>query len=310
MVDDTEPASAADWLSACRRATEAIAAMLEERGTTAQRVGETGTIGHGGDRTLEIDAEAEEIVFVELDAIRRQGHRFSAISEERGAVDFGVRDASGDGGPGGSGGPSAASGVPGGSARSPLVVIDPIDGSLNAKRGFPHHALAVAVAHGTTMADVVFAYVYEFGTHEEWRAQLGEGAYLNDVLLDPTLGERRSYDGRLEMIGIESVDPRHLQGAVDALHDRAYRLRALGAVAPALCQVAAARLDGVLTLRRCRAVDAAAAQLIVREGGGCVSFPAFTEPLAAPLDVTPHSQVIAARRPETLLELEAACRLP
>jgi myo-inositol-1(or 4)-monophosphatase len=262
--------------------------MLAERHTIAERVMETGTIGGGGDRTLEIDAAAEAIVFEELALIHDQGHRFSAISEERGAVDFGASE-DGD--------------------HDVLVVIDPIDGSLNAKRGLAHHALAIAVADGSTMADVKFGYVYEFGTGDEWRAELGAGAFLNDRALDPTLGERRSRDGRLEVLGIESVDPRNLQGAVDALVERAYRLRALGALAPALCQVAAARLDGLISLRRCRAVDVAAAQLIVREAGGHVSFPDAPEHLIAPLDLEPHSQVLAARTSETLEELEGACRL-
>ena len=43
------------------------------------------------------------------------------------------------------------------------MIIDPIDGSLNAKRGIPHHALSIAVADGPTMADVVFGFVYDFG---------------------------------------------------------------------------------------------------------------------------------------------------
>jgi myo-inositol-1(or 4)-monophosphatase len=287
-MDDTEPASAADWLSVCRRSSERIASMLAVRPTTAERVLETGTIGGGGDRTLEIDAAAETIVFEELARIHDQGYRFNAISEERGAVDF--------------------SG-PGRGGSELLVVIDPIDGSLNAKRGLAYHALAIAVASGSTMADVQFGYVYEFGTGDEWCAELGAGAFLNDRPLDPTLGERRSRDGRLELLGIESVDPRHLQGAVDALVERAYRLRALGALAPALCQVAAARLDGLVSLRRCRAVDVAAAQLIVREAGGHVSFPEAPEHLRAPLDLEPHSQVLAARTSSTLRELEAACRL-
>ena len=51
------------------------------------------------------------------------------------------------------------------------------------------------------------------------------------------------------------------------------------------------------SLKRCRAVDAAAAQLIVREAGGLVAFIAFDDPLAAPLDLEPHSPVIAARTP-------------
>jgi myo-inositol-1(or 4)-monophosphatase len=61
------------------------------------------------------------------------------------------------------------------------------------------------------------------------------------------------------------------------------------------------------SLKRCRAVDAAAAQLIVREAGGLVSFVAYDDPLAAPLDLVPHSPVIAAR---TEAGLAAAATLP
>ena len=87
------------------------------------------------------------------------------------------------------------------------MVVDPIDGSLNAKRGLPHHALSIAVAAGETMADVVFGYVYDFGPREEWWARMREGAWLNGELLDRELGERRAPDGRLEVLGIESADP-------------------------------------------------------------------------------------------------------
>ena len=43
------------------------------------------------------------------------------------------------------------------------VVVDPIDGSVNAKRGIPFFALSLAVASGPTMGDVTFGYVYDFG---------------------------------------------------------------------------------------------------------------------------------------------------
>jgi myo-inositol-1(or 4)-monophosphatase len=79
----------------------------------------------------------------------------------------------------------------------------------------------------------------------------------------------------------------------------------LGTIAVSLCQVAATRVDGMVTLWRCRAVDAAAAQLIVRESGGMVAFPAFDDPLAAPLDLVPHSPVVAARTQRALSELAA-----
>jgi myo-inositol-1(or 4)-monophosphatase len=70
-----------------------------------------------------------------------------------------------------------------------------------------------------------------------------------------------------------------------------------------LCQVAAARFDGMVTLRNCRAVDAAAAQLIVREAGGQVAFTACGSPLGAPLDLAPRSPVVAARTAEGLAQL-------
>jgi myo-inositol-1(or 4)-monophosphatase len=280
-MGDLGSVTQAEWLSACRRASDAIGTMLAERGTTAERAVETGTTGSGGDHTLEIDEASEAIVFDELERFHAQGHRFRALSEERGAVDFG-------------------------DARI-LVVIDPIDGSLNAKRGLAHHALSLAVATGETMADVGFGFVRDFGTGEEWWAASGEGAFLNDRRLDPTISERHGPDGRIEVVGIESADPRWLKDSIDLLVERAYRLRALGAIAPSLCQVAGGRFDGLISLRGCRAVDAAAAQLIVREAGGLVSFPKFEQRLAAPLDLVPHSPVVAARTPTSLADLEAVC---
>ena len=81
----------------------------------------------------------------------------------------------------------------------------------------------------------------------------------------------------------------------------AYRLRALGAIASSLCQVAAARFDGMVSLRRCRGVDAAAGQLIVREAGGARQLPGLRRPARRRRSTpTPHSPVVAARTLETL----------
>jgi myo-inositol-1(or 4)-monophosphatase len=38
------------------------------------------------------------------------------------------------------------------------VVVDPIDGSVNAKRGIPFFSFSLAVAEGSSMADVTFGY--------------------------------------------------------------------------------------------------------------------------------------------------------
>jgi myo-inositol-1(or 4)-monophosphatase len=277
-MTSTRSALDADWLAVCRRAVTGLELMLADVPTTKERALETGTRGSGGDRTLEIDQSAEQLVFDQLDALREEGYCFLAVSEERGEIDFGdpgVR-----------------------------VIIDPIDGSLNAKRRVPSYALSIAVADGETMADVAFAFVHDFGPSEQWWAWRGRGAWLDGARLDPTLPERRGRDGRLEVLGIESADPRWIQASIDALVDSAYRLRALGTIASSLCQVAAARFDGMVSLRRSRGVDAAAGQLIVREAGGHVSFPWCNQPLGAPLTPAPASPVIAARSAETLAMLE------
>jgi myo-inositol-1(or 4)-monophosphatase len=273
----------ADWLSACRRATDGLREMLASRPSTLERALEVGTRGQGGDRTLLIDDAAESIVLAQLEGLRAQGYRFRALSEELGEVDYGGDDV--------------------------LVVIDPIDGSLNAKRGLPHHALSLAVASGSTMADVEFGYVYDFGPAEEWWAVRGGGAWLNGVRLDPELAERRTGEGKLEVLGIESANPRWVALSIDSLVAAAYRLRALGTIASSLCQVAGGRFDGMVSLRRCRSVDAAAGQLIVREAGGLVSFIGCGDGLAAPLDLVPHAPVAAARSAQTLRELEQIPRV-
>ncbi|HEY3945523.1 MAG TPA: inositol monophosphatase family protein [Solirubrobacteraceae bacterium] len=277
-MTSTRSALDVDWLGICRRAVKGLERVLAESPSTEERARETGARGSGGDRTLEIDRSAESVVVAELDALHEQGYGFLACSEERGAIDYGddrVR-----------------------------VILDPIDGSLNAKRGIPHHALSIAVAEGETMADVEFAFVHDFGTREEWWARRGDGAWLGGERLDPALAERRTRDGKLEVVGIESADPRWLQGSLNQLIDCTYRLRAFGSIAVALCHVASARFDGMVSLRRSRGVDAAAGQLIVREAGGIVSFPGSAAPLAAPLDASPHAPVVAARSLQGLHQLE------
>src|SRR6266542_6167205 len=113
----------ADWLAACRRMVASQRELFEERRGIAARTVYSG-VGEGGDRALAIDRQCEDIVFAELDAIHAEGHAFTAISEERGEVAFGD------------------------SASDLFVVVDPLDGSLNARRTIPSHALSVAIATG------------------------------------------------------------------------------------------------------------------------------------------------------------------
>src|SRR5262249_39413681 len=159
-MTSTRTALDADWLGASRRAVKGLEELLAATPRTEDRVRETGKRGSGGDRTLVIDRAAEDVVIAQLDAISAEGYRFCAISEERGQVDYGD--------------------------PAVRVIIDPIDGSLNAKRGASHFALSIAVADGGTAADVAFAFVHDFGAREQWWADRGQGAFLNGERLDPS----------------------------------------------------------------------------------------------------------------------------
>ncbi len=252
----------ADWLGICRRVVVAQEAIFAAAASSAERTVYEG-VGEGGDRTLAIDRRCEDVVFAELDALAAGGASFLAVSEERGEVAFGA----------------------GGEAR---VVIDPIDGSLNARRTIPSHSLSIALASGPTMADVEFGFVHDFGAGEEFAARRGRGA---------TIGERRARVAeaaeKLEIVGLESAEPRWALPALEALSDRAYRLRVVGSIAITAAYVAAGRFDAMLSLRPCRSVDAAAAQLIVREAGGVAAFGdlALDE---APLDLDVRYPIAAA----------------
>jgi myo-inositol-1(or 4)-monophosphatase len=230
----------ADWLGACRRMVAAQRDLFEAEPSVAARTVYEG-VGEGGDRSLAIDRRSEEIVFAELEALHDRGHDFVAISEERGEVAFG--------------------------SSAYRVVIDPIDGSLNARRTVPSFALSVAIASGPSMADVEIGYVYDFGAEEEFWGRRGRGAELNGRELR---AEGPGYG--LELVGLEASKPELILPVVDALAGKAFRLRAVGSVAISVCYVAAGRFDAMLTARPCRSVDAAAAQLIAREAGASVRF--------------------------------------
>ena len=274
----------ADWTAICRRIVAAQRRIFAEVVSSEERTVYEG-VGEGGDRTLVIDRRCEDEVFAELEKLAAAGASFVAVSEERGEVVFGA----------------------GGAAR---VVIDPIDGSLNARRTIPSHSLSVAVADGDSMADVRFGFVHDFGADEEFVATLGGGAEVTRIGSDgvpaaAATARVAASNGRLEVVGLESAEPDWTVPALRSLAGNAYRLRVVGSIAITSAYVAAGRFDAFLSLRPCRSVDAAAAQLIVREAGGVVGFD--DGPLeAAPLDLAARYHMAAGRDEAALAAVRAA----
>ena len=259
------------WLETCRACVADVRGVLAELPTRVEREPVV-SAGKGGDDTTAIDAAVERVVIERLD---RTLADFTLVSEEIGEVVKG--------------------------SGAPLLVLDPVDGSLNAKRGLPHFALSLAVAEGATMDDVHFGYVYDFGTGEEWTAGRGEGAWLDGE----RLGAVRPKE-RIEILSFEATLTSTIAEHAANVVGLAYRLRIFGSLAIALCNLAAGRLDAVCSLKAARSVDIAAAQLLVREVGLAIELfeqPPFGE---APLDLGARSRVAAAGTPELVEELAAA----
>ncbi len=257
-----------EWLEICRASVEDVQRVLGELPTRAEREPVVGQ-GLGGDETTAIDKAAEDAILARFRAI----DGITIVSEEAGRL--------GDG--------------------STIVVIDPIDGSLNAKRGIPFFSVSIAVAGGPTMGDVHFGYVYDFGTGEEWVAKRGEGATLN--------GERLTVRPKdtIEILSFEATLTSLIARDAPKIAELAYRLRIMGSLALSLCHLAAGRVDAVCSLKGARAVDIAAAQLLVREAGLTIEL--FDDPRSfgeAELDLEGRSRVAAAGTVELCRQLADA----
>jgi myo-inositol-1(or 4)-monophosphatase len=264
-----------DWLETCRLCVEDITGVLERLPTRVEREPVL-SLGVGGDDTTAIDQAAEDAAVARLTAL---GEDFVLVSEELGERTFGA----------------------GGPLR---VVVDPIDGSVNAKRGIPFFSFSLAVAGGPAMGDVWFGYVYDFGTGEEWTAERGVGGFVNGERLG-TIGPKDT----LEILSFEGTTTPAIAERIEDVVGLAGRVRVMGSLALSLCHLAAGRVDGVVCLKPARSVDIAAAQLLVRECGLAIEL--FEDPPfdAAPLDLGARSRLAAAATPELVAQLAAALQV-
>jgi myo-inositol-1(or 4)-monophosphatase len=261
-----------DWLAFSRDCTRGVEEALRSLPSRREREPVTGD-GEGGDQTTAIDAAAEAAVVTRLESL---GVDAVLVSEELGVRSIGA----------------------GGALH---VVVDPIDGSVNCKRGIPYFALSIAVADGDTVDDVRFAYVADLATGEEWTAERGVGAFLGGAPLVELP------KGRVEILAFEGTTTSSIAARAGAMVGVADRLRVMGSLALSLCHLAAGRVDAVCSLKPARSIDIAAAQLLVRERGLAIELFEDDRPFGrAPLDLAQRSRLVAAATPGLCAQVAAA----
>jgi myo-inositol-1(or 4)-monophosphatase len=257
--------------------------------------------GAGGDRTLELDRACEAAI---LQVLQEEApFPYSLLSEE--------------------------AGVSGSSDAPWRVVVDPLDGSLNAKRGLEPFAASIGVAKGDTLGDVRIAYIEDYTRPRVFSAVRGAGlspamglAEAGSTATAAAPGEAvragaaeapgqaargsfggcRHADDLVEIVLFEAGRPdRHhfryhdlsAMGAVGCSRDM--RLRQIGSLALSLCYVATGIADMLVAAVRSRSVDLAAGLLILREAGGGAVALTGQDIFQQPLDLERRSPFVAWR---------------
>ena len=225
-----------DWLDLFQRIGGGVRrAVLPIAGTEAGRV--QFEVGAGGDTTLELDRAAEAAVFAELEALAERGERFSVLSEEVGLRSFG--------------------------APYPLVLVDPVDGSLNAKQGVPLFGVMLAALDGPAIHDTFAGYVLNLNNGEAWTAIRKEGAWREGM---PLVVMPPEDPKRIQILGLEST-PRAIALA-RPLVERSNKIRILGSMALSIAHTASGGFDVFCAPIPARVFDMAASLLLLAEAGG------------------------------------------
>ena len=192
-------------------------------------------MGASGSPTSKIDKFAEDAVLEFLDG---QNIKLSVLSEEAGFVDRGYDD---------------------------VLVLDPIDGTLNCVRGIPFFSVSMAVGK-KSMLGCEYALVRNLASGDIYYARRGGGAEMNGHRIAVS-----KYSRDASIFSMFMGPDAHPDTNKVRMHTS--RVRSLGCASLEMCLVA--RGDTQAHYMNCtnfdhmiRVVDIAASSLILREAGG------------------------------------------
>ncbi len=197
------------------------------------------------DFVSEVDHLAEQEI---INIIHRAYPSHSILAEESGAS-----DSSGDSG-----------------GDEYQWIIDPLDGTTNFLRGFPHYAVSIALRHQQRLEVAV---IYDPFKDELYCAGRGNGATLNDRKI--RVSKVSSYTGSLLGTGFPFRENQNIDVYLASLRELMLHtsgIRRAGSAALDLAYVAAGRLDGFWEFGL-HTWDIAAGCLLIQEAGGLVGDP-------------------------------------
>lgn len=266
MTPSATERSPADWLAVFRDLADAVEGAVGPHlgDRRAEGLGE----GAGGDVSFPVDRVAEEAAM----AVLAKVGDLRLVTEETGVHDIGEPRAT--------------------------VVLDPVDGSHNARTGIPFHAVSAALCPlDARLGTVEAALVRNLATGQTYEAEKGGGARLDGEPCRPSdVTERWTCGFELWSPDEEHGSPdRAFWDRVVHVMERARRVRGLGSLALDLALVASGSLDVFVDVRGfARTLDTSAGYLLVKEAGGVVTDDRGRSLDDAPLDLTTTRRLVAA----------------
>lgn len=192
-----------------------------------------------GDFVSKADKAAERLIHTELSKARP---KFSFLMKERGEIR--------------------------GEDRANVWVVDPLDGSTNFLHGIPQFAISIALVRD---GEPIAAVVYNPITDEQFTAERGDGAYLNNQRIRVS-GRNQAENCVVAASPPSIVQPNHKSlREIGHIGPQVSLIHSQGASALDLAYVACGRYDGYWQ-QGLKAWDIAAGVLLVTESGGYVSY--------------------------------------
>ncbi len=241
------------------RVALAVQRVFREAMTSPHR-GDVVAMGADGTPTEELDRHAESEILSILDA---EGVDWDLVSEEAGHVARG---------------------------GSRTLVVDPIDGTMNALRNLPFSTVSLALG-SKTLSGVDLGLVRDLHRGTTYWAARGEGAYRDGLPV-----RTRPWNDRAEVFFV-NLGQRATARAV-GVAGKVRRVRSLGCASFEMLMVAQGGADVYLfengePLRNLRATDIAAAYRILLEAGGGAADAGGRSLESFPLGIEQRTSVMA-----------------